>query len=98
MLYKSTKNFLLTAFAFIVLIPCSIVVLGTFKTDAEYYKERVTGYIPEYKCIRMKVENGGNTYDFPVHSEEEWVELTRIHQDHIIDIYPTTTFYDWDEY
>ncbi len=37
MLYKSTKNFLLTAFAFIVLIPCSIVVLGTFKTDAEIY-------------------------------------------------------------
>jgi raffinose/stachyose/melibiose transport system permease protein len=37
MLYKSTKNFLLTAFALIVLIPCSIVVLGTFKTDAEIY-------------------------------------------------------------
>jgi len=37
MVYKSTKNFLLTAFAFIVLIPCSIVVLGSFKTDAEIY-------------------------------------------------------------
>ena len=37
MLYKSTKNFLLTAFALIVLIPCSIVVLGTFKTDLEIY-------------------------------------------------------------
>lgn len=37
MLYKSTKNFLLTAFALIVLIPCSIVALGTFKTDAEIY-------------------------------------------------------------
>ncbi|NCW93097.1 MAG: carbohydrate ABC transporter permease, partial [Actinobacteria bacterium] len=37
MLYKSSKNFLLTAFALIVLIPCSIVVLGTFKTDAEIY-------------------------------------------------------------
>jgi len=37
MLYKSTKNFLLTAFAFIVLIPCSIVVLGSFKTDGEIY-------------------------------------------------------------
>jgi len=37
MFYKSAKNFLLTAFAFIILIPCSIVVLGTFKTDAEIY-------------------------------------------------------------
>ena len=37
MLYKSTKNFLLTAFALLVLIPCSIVVLGTFKTDGEIY-------------------------------------------------------------
>ncbi len=70
----------------------------TFKTNAEYYKERFTGYIPEYKCVRMTVENGGNTYDFPVHSEEEWIELTEIHQDHIIKIYPSTTFYDWDEY
>ena len=37
MFYNSAKNFLLTAFAFIILIPCSIVVLGTFKTDAEIY-------------------------------------------------------------
>ncbi len=41
----------------------------TFKTSAEYYKERFTGYIPEYKCIRMTLENGGNTYYFPVHRE-----------------------------
>jgi hypothetical protein len=48
----------------------------TFKTDAEYFKARFTGYIPEYKCVRMTVKDGGNTYDFPIHSEEEWVEIT----------------------
>jgi hypothetical protein len=70
----------------------------TFKTDAEYYSKKFTGYIPEYKCIRMVVEMGKGTMDFPIHSEEEWVELTQIHQDSIINTYPTTTFYEWDEY
>lgn len=66
----------------------------TFKTDSEYFKAKVTGYIPEYKCVRMTIEDEGNTYDFPVHSEEEWVEMTQIHKDNIIDIYPSTTFYE----
>jgi len=70
----------------------------TFKTDAEYFKARMTGFIPEYDCVRMTIENGSNTYDFPVHSEEELIELTQIHQDYIINIYPSKSFYDWDEY
>lgn len=70
----------------------------TFKTDAEYYSARFSGYIPEYKCVRFHVggPNGG-TIDYPVHNEEEYYEtLARIekHGDRIIKIYPTTTFYE----
>ena len=25
----------------------------TFKTDAEYFSEKMTGYIEEYKCVRV---------------------------------------------
>ncbi|MCX6430991.1 MAG: carbohydrate ABC transporter permease [Actinobacteria bacterium] len=37
MLYKATKNILLTAFALAVIVPSSIVVLGSFKKDVEIY-------------------------------------------------------------
>ena len=37
MLYKVIRNSLLTAFALAVIVPTSIVVLGTFKTDLEIY-------------------------------------------------------------
>lgn len=37
MLYKVIKNSLLTAFALAVIVPTSIVILGTFKTDLEIY-------------------------------------------------------------
>lgn len=37
MLYKVIRNSLLTAFALAVIVPTSIVILGTFKTDLEIY-------------------------------------------------------------
>jgi hypothetical protein len=70
----------------------------TFKTDAEYSKARFTGFIPEYKVIRMKIERGSNTYDFPCHSEEEFRAMVKLHKHNILDVYPSTTFYEWDEY
>jgi hypothetical protein len=71
----------------------------TFKTNSEYLSKRVTGFIPEYKIVRMVVGRlGGGKMDFPVHSEEEYGDLLRRHKQDIIDIYPTTTFYEWDEY
>jgi hypothetical protein len=70
----------------------------TFKTDAEYFKARMTGFIPEYDCVRMVVERGNNTMDFPIHSEEEFHEIAKLHKHNIIDIYPSKSFYEWDEY
>lgn len=68
----------------------------TFKTISEYYKARFTGFIPEYKCVRMTIKNEGNTFDFPIHSEEELHETLKCHTDNVINIYPSTTFYEWD--
>ena len=70
----------------------------TFKTEAEYWSARITGYIPDYKCVRFHVtgQNGG-TIDYPVHNEEEYYEtLARVekHGDSIIKIYPSVTFYE----
>lgn len=71
----------------------------TFKTDAEYFKAKFTGYIPEYECVRMTVKDeNNNTYDFPIHSEEELHETVKRMECEIINIYPSTTFYEWDEY
>ena len=69
----------------------------TFKTDAEYSKARFTGFIPEYKVLRVTIEKGSNTYDFPIHSEEEFHETMKRHKHNVIYIYPSTTFYEWDE-
>jgi hypothetical protein len=70
----------------------------TFKTYAEYWSARITGYIAEYKCVRMEVaQNEGGTHDFPLHCEEEYNEyLTKYLIDHsrIVRTYPTTSFYE----
>ena len=70
----------------------------TFKTDAEYFKARMTGFIPEYDCVRMTIERGNGRMDFPIHSEEELHETVKRHKHNIIDIYPSKSFYEWDEY
>jgi hypothetical protein len=71
----------------------------TFKTDAEYFKARMTGFIPEYDCVRMTVKRlGGGTIDFPIHSEEELHDTVKRMEHEIIDIYPSKSFYEWDEY
>lgn len=69
----------------------------TFKTDSEYFKARFTGFIPEYKCVRMTLNGlNGGTIDFPCHSEEEFNTMTKLHNHNILDVYPSTTFYEWD--
>jgi hypothetical protein len=71
----------------------------TFKTDAEYFKARMTGFIPEYDCVRMTVKRlGGGIIDFPIHSEEELHDTVKRMEHEIIDIYPSKSFYEWDEY
>jgi hypothetical protein len=71
----------------------------TFKTDAEYFKARMTGFIPEYDCVRMTVKRlSGGTIDFPIHSEEELHDTVKRMEHEIIDIYPSKSFYEWDEY
>jgi len=69
----------------------------TFKTNSEYLKARLTGYIPEYKCVRLTVMSMGSVRNFPVHSEEEFHDMTERFKAYITDIYPSTTFYEWDE-
>jgi hypothetical protein len=70
----------------------------TFKTDAEYFKARLTGFIPKYDCIRVTVERlGGGKIDFPIHSEEEFHETMKRHKHNILDIYQSTGFWEWDE-
>ena len=70
----------------------------TFKTDAEYLKARLTGFIPKYDCIRMTVKRlGGGTVDFPCHSEEDFHETVKRMEHEIIDVYPSKSFYEWDE-
>ena len=72
----------------------------TFKTDEEYSNARFTGFIPEYECVRMTVQRlGGGTIDFPIHSEEELHETVKRMEHEILDIYPSTTFYEkkWED-
>jgi hypothetical protein len=70
----------------------------TFKTDAEYFSKKFTGYIAEYKCVRMNIISGeGWNIDFPVHTEEEYTTYLSKYVkngDRIIDTYPSTTFYE----
>jgi raffinose/stachyose/melibiose transport system permease protein len=39
MIYKTIKGFLLTVFALAIIIPCSIVIMGAFKTDLKIISE-----------------------------------------------------------
>jgi hypothetical protein len=48
--------------------------------------------------MRMKIERGSNTYDFPCHSEEEFRAMVKLHKHNILDVYPSTAGYEWDEY
>ena len=74
----------------------------TFKTDAEYRSARLSGYIDEYKNVRMEViTNTGWHIDFPAHSEDEYYEcLNRANKDgdKIIKVYANLDYYeakDW---
>jgi hypothetical protein len=70
----------------------------TFKTDAEYFSKKFTGYIPNYECVRMTIARpNGNTIDFPIHTEEEYITYLSKYVkngDTIINTYPSTTFYE----
>ena len=70
----------------------------TFKTDAEYFSEKMTGYIEEYKCVRVDtISSEGWNIDFPLNTEEEYNNYLTNHLkngDRILKTYPTTTFYE----
>ena len=70
----------------------------TFKTDAEYFAAKITGYIDEYKCVRVDtISSEGWNIDFPLHTEEEYNTYLVNHSkngDRIIKTYPSTTFYE----
>ena len=45
----------------------------TFKTIDDYYKAERTGYIDEFKIVRMKVDKKDvGWHDYPIKSEEEY--------------------------
>lgn len=47
----------------------------TFKTDRDYQRASM-GYIDKYDLVRVEMETDlGYTIDFPIHSEEEYLEL-----------------------
>jgi raffinose/stachyose/melibiose transport system permease protein len=46
MIFKSTRIFALLTFAALILVPSLIVVLGSFKTDAEVYNKPLS--LPEH--------------------------------------------------
>lgn len=70
----------------------------TFKTEAEYFSAKMTGYIDEYKCVRMEIIKAeGWHLDFPLHSEEEYTTYLSKYVrkgDRVIKTYPSTTFYE----
>lgn len=70
----------------------------TFKTNAEYFTEKMTGYIEKYKCVRMEiVSSEGWHMDFPFHSEEEYTTYLSKYLtggNTIINTYPSTSFYE----
>ena len=75
----------------------------TFKTFSEYISARITGYIADYKCVRMHVATPeGGSMDFPLHSEEEYNEyLTKYLPKNgcsLIKVYPSVTFYESEYY
>jgi hypothetical protein len=70
----------------------------TFKNHADYFSERMKGYIEEYKCVRVEIISAeGWNMDFPLHSEEEYNNYLNNYLkegDRIIKTYPSTTFYE----
>lgn len=74
----------------------------TFKTIDDYYKAERTGYIDEFKIVRIKVANkDGGWHDYPIKSEEEYYTHLKELKDRkaeIIEVYPTIHYYDIQEY
>lgn len=70
----------------------------TYKTHSEYLSDRLSGYIDEYKNVRMEViTNEGWHMDFPAHSEQEYYEcLNRAQKDgdKIIRVYANIDHYE----
>ncbi len=70
----------------------------TYKTDAEYRSAKLSGYIDEYKNVRMEViTNEGWHIDFPAHSEQDYYEcLNRAQKegDKIIRVYANVDYYE----
>jgi hypothetical protein len=75
----------------------------TFKTISEYISARITGYIPEYKCVRVEVSApNGSIFDFPLHSEQEYYEYVSKNLsksgNKLIKVYQSVTFYESEYY
>jgi hypothetical protein len=74
----------------------------TFKTIDDYYKAERTGYIDDFKIVRIKVANkDGGWHDYPIKSEEEYyIHLKELkdRKAQIIEVYPTIHYYDIQEY
>jgi hypothetical protein len=70
----------------------------TYKTDAEYRSAKLSGYIDEYKNVRIEViTNEGWHIDFPAHSEQDYYEcLNRAQKegDKIIRVYANVDYYE----
>lgn len=70
----------------------------TYKTDAEYRSAKLSGYIDEYKNVRIEViTNEGWHIDFPAHSEQDYYEcLNRAQKegDKIIKVYANVDYYE----
>lgn len=74
----------------------------TFKTIEDYEKAERTGYIDDFKIVRIKVANrDGGWHDYPIKSEEEYyIHLKQLkdRKAQIIEVYPTIHYYDIQEY
>ena len=74
----------------------------TFKTVNDYEKAERTGYIDEFKIVRIKVANkDGGWHDYPIKSEEEYyIQLKQLkdRKAQIVEVYPTIHYYDIQEY
>ena len=74
----------------------------TFKTVEDYEKAERTGYIDEFKIVRIKVSNkDGGWHDYPIKSEEEYyIQLKQLkdRKAQIVEVYPTIHYYDIQEY
>jgi len=73
----------------------------TFKTDNDYHNARSSGYIDDYDIVRIEASGNGRTVDFPVHSEEQYLQTINDFKQRGIKInkvYPDKHYYDINDY